>query len=228
MERQSIHRMLFGVAFTVDAADAGLASELEALLPSAAQAADPGGATFALDDHAELPVLDAALRRHVATEAPGHVFVHAGVVAHRGRAIVLPAPTFAGKSELVAALVEAGAAYASDEYAVLRPDGLVEPYARPLTLRGRGRVTAAQLGGTTLAEPVPVGLVAATRYEPGTSFAPAERSPAEGALLLLAHAGQARQDPDRVLDALQRALAGARVLEGPRGEAADAAAALLA
>jgi hypothetical protein len=58
-------------------------------------------------------------------------------------------------------------------------------------------------------------------------FAPTERSPAEGALLLLAHAGQARQDPARVLDALEHAVAGARVLEGPRGEATDAARVLL-
>lgn len=223
----ALHRSVFGVPFTVELADPALAAPLTALLPPGAIEAAPGGATFALGDAAQLDALDAELRRHVATHAPEHVFVHAGVVVCDGRAIVLPATTFAGKSRLVAALVRAGAAYASDEYAVIRPDGLVEPYARPLTLRGQGRVTAAELGGSVHAGPAPVGLIAATRYEPGARWAPAERTAAEGALLLLAHAGQVRLDPARVLDALHRAVAEARVLEGPRGEADEAAAALL-
>jgi len=48
---------------------------------------------------------------HVAEHAPDYIFVHAGVVAWRGRAIILPGVSFAGKSSLVAELVRAGATY---------------------------------------------------------------------------------------------------------------------
>jgi hypothetical protein len=82
-----------------------------------------------------LGILDAQLRMHIALHAPNHVFVHAGVVGLGERAIVLPGRSFAGKTTLVAALVQAGAEYWSDEYAVLDADGLVYPYAKPLSMR---------------------------------------------------------------------------------------------
>ena len=66
---------------------------------------------------------------HVANYAPDRVFVHAGVVAWRGRALVLPGTSFAGKTTLVAELVRAGAIYYSDEYAVLDEQGRVHPYS---------------------------------------------------------------------------------------------------
>ncbi len=68
-------------------------------------------------------MLDAHLRARIALYAHDVVFVHAGVAVAEGKAIVIPAPTFSGKSALVAALVAAGAEYFSDEFAVLRPDG---------------------------------------------------------------------------------------------------------
>jgi hypothetical protein len=61
--------------------------------------------------------------------------VHSGVVAHDGRAILLPGPTHAGKSTLVAELVRLGAPYFSDEYALIDADGRVHPYPRPMLLR---------------------------------------------------------------------------------------------
>jgi hypothetical protein len=45
---------------------------------------------------------------------------------------------------------------------------------------------------------------------------------------LLAHSGQARLAPQRTLEALRRVVAEAVTLEGPRGEAEEAARALLA
>jgi hypothetical protein len=45
----------------------------------------------------------------VATLAEDLVFIHAGVVGWRNRAIVMPGHSFSGKSTLVLALVEAGA-----------------------------------------------------------------------------------------------------------------------
>ena len=51
------------------------------------------------------------------------------------RALLIPGATFTGKTTLVQALVQAGATYYSDEYAVLDDAGLVHPYPRPLSIR---------------------------------------------------------------------------------------------
>ena len=99
-----------------------------------ARTRDTDKALEALEDHLQL---------YVAEHAPRRVFVHAGVVGWRGKAIVIPGRTHTGKSTLVKALVEAGATYYSDEYAVLDKRGRVHPYARPLSMRpiGGGRPT---------------------------------------------------------------------------------------
>lgn len=220
----------FGVTLTARAPDPGLLAAIAALLPPGSQPGEPADAVATVDlgKLGELDVLDAEIRRLVATHAPDHVFVHAGVVARHGRALVLPAATFAGKSTLVAALVRAGADYLSDEYAVLAADGRVHPYARRISLRGRGEVSAEELGGRTITEPLAIAVIAATRYEPGAVFAPERRTPAAGALALLEHAGQALEHPGRVMTAVHAAAREAVVLAGPRGEAEATAHALLA
>jgi hypothetical protein len=92
----------------------------------------------------ELPValmlLEAQLRIYVGLNAPNRIFVHAGVVGHRGTAIVIPGLSFAGKTTLVLALVRAGAVYYSDEFAVLDERGRVHPYAKPVSVREGGEV----------------------------------------------------------------------------------------
>ena len=76
---------------------------------------------------------------HVAEYAPEFVFVHAGVVAWQGRALLLPGVSHAGKSTLVAELVRAGATYYSDEFALLDSHGRVHPFARDLRIRRPGK-----------------------------------------------------------------------------------------
>ena len=71
----------------------------------------------------------------IAERAPRRIFIHAGVVSWRGRAIVLPGRSYAGKSRLVAALLREGATYYSDEFAVLDARGRVHAYPRQLSLR---------------------------------------------------------------------------------------------
>lgn len=167
----------------------------------------------------------------VAASAPERLFVHAGVVALGGRAALLPGRSFAGKTTLVAELVRAGAAYYSDEYAVLDADGLVHPYARPLGVRGAGgagrrRVTAAELAGASGAGPVPVGLVYVGEYRAGARWRPRRLTAGRGVLELLAHTVAARREPARALAVLGRATASATILKGARGEAAATAAAI--
>lgn len=170
------------------------------------------------------------IRLFIAEHARRRVFVHAGVVGWQGRAIVLPGRSHAGKSELVAALVRAGASYLSDEYAVFDGHGRVHPYASPLSLR-RGesevRLTAGELGGRSAARPLPVGLVAFAEYHPGARWRPRPLTAAQALLVMVGHAFPVRSKPAATLEAFDRALASAIALKGARGEAEPVAHALL-
>jgi hypothetical protein len=179
-----------------------------------------------------LGILDAELRMYVALHAPDHVFVHAGVVGVKDRAIVLPGRSFAGKTTLVAALVQAGAEYWSDEYAVLDAEGFVHPYPKPLSVRiDDTRVTEERavesLGGRAGNRPLPVALIAFTTYRPGVVFAPRPCTTGEGAIKLLEHSIAARSRPEQVLATVRRAASDAAILEGDRGDADEAASAML-
>jgi hypothetical protein len=171
------------------------------------------------------------LQLHVAERAPRHVFVHAGVVGWRGRAILLPGRSGAGKTMLVAELIRAGATYYSDEYAILDGRGRVRPFARPLAVRAEGSVRRRRppgaFGARTGTRALPVALVVVSRYRPGARWRLRRLSPGEGALALMAHTVPARRDPARVLAALQAVAVRAPVFRGVRGEAREAARALL-
>ncbi len=166
------------------------------------------------------------LQLYIAEMAPEHVFVHAGVVGWRGRAIVLPGRSYCGKTTLVAALVDAGADYYSDEYAAFDATGRVHAYARALSIRAAGtsgltrrRIDAPDQGG----EPLPVGLVVVSAYRAGAEFQPRRLSPGEGALALVANTVPARRVPERMLVTLERVVAQARLVSSDRGEAAAVA-----
>lgn len=178
-----------------------------------------------------LEVLDARLRNYVALHAPDHIFVHAGVVAHGGRAIVIPGPSFSGKTTLVAELVRAGAQYYSDEFAVLDEQGLVHPYAKPLSMRAGGIEQTDrgvhEFGGTAAEEAAPIGRVVITTYHPDAQWNPQQLSAGEAVLALLSNTVPAQERPEQSLSTLKRALEHAAVLQGERGDAAALAAELL-
>ena len=179
-----------------------------------------------------LEAFESDLHRYVAEWAPRRVFVHAGVVGWKGRAIVIPGRSFTGKSTLVAGLVRHGATYYSDEYAVLDGRGRVHPFPRALALRNNGntkqeRLSLKSLGGKTGSEPLPVGLVVVSRYRAGARWRPRRLTPGQGVLALLANAVSARRQPNRVLSSLRQAIARAPVIQGTRGEAGEVAAQLL-
>ena len=178
-----------------------------------------------------LAVLETHLKLYVAERARRRVFVHAGVVGWRGRALLLPGSSHAGKSTLVTELVRRGARYYSDEYAVLDASGRVHPYARdPQVKVGGGRSVSlplSELGGRPGREALPVGLVALARYQDGSRWRPRLISAGPGALEVLAHTVPARLRPEAALAALHRVVNRAPVWKGTRGEAAEAAAWLL-
>lgn len=171
-------------------------------------------------------LLRTQMRRYVGNHSENLIFVHSGVVAYNGRAILLPGHSFAGKSTLVVALMRAGADYYSDEFALLDESGLVSQYLDPIQLRGPNgreviRVESGQL------EPVPVGLVAITVYTPGAVWSPRRLSTGEGVVAVMEHASPAREKPAATLTTLRRALERAEILAGERGEADETANALL-
>lgn len=172
-------------------------------------------------------MLRTQMRRFVGYHSLDLIFVHAGVVSHRGKAILLPGASFAGKSTLVEALVRAGAEFYSDEYAMFDKSGHVGHYREPLSLRGPNGQTEVEVGSGALLEPASVGLVAITVYTPGSSWVPRRLSTAEGVVAMMEHAIPARDRPVETVATLRLALADALILEGRRGEADETAAALL-
>ncbi len=170
--------------------------------------------------------LESDLQLFVAEWARRRVFLHAGVVGWRGRAIVIPGRSFTGKTSLVAAMVRAGGTYYSDEYAVLDARGRVHPYPRQLSIREPEgnrprRCPPEALGGRAGSRPLPVGLVVVTSYRPGARWRPRVLSAGRAALALLDNTVPALRKPAAVLDTLQQVVCHALTLKGVRGEAEE-------
>lgn len=188
----------------------------------------------ALSSHSTLPAalkaFESDLQIHVAEMSPQSVFVHAGVVSWKERVILLPGRTFSGKSTLVRRLVQAGALYYSDEYAVLDTTGRVHPHPGPLSIRherGATRYMIEALGGRAGLEPAPVSLVVMTRFRATARFQPLRLSPGRGALALLANTVPARRHPEAALATLGKVVTSAPVFESERPDACDVADAIL-
>ena len=241
----------FGVALEITVDDPALWPVIEPILPPNRHSCESSDATerFGLEqcgmdayalvvgetpwiEHATLDVavnaLDQQLRLHIAAKAPGLIFVHAGVVALQGRALVIPGESFSGKTTLVRALVQSGAMYYSDEYAVLDPEGCVHPYARRLSIRSEdglpeGERHVGEFGGIAAEESAELAVVALTRYRAESRWEPRELSQADGVVALLANAVPAQERPREALQVLRRAVRGARILEGDRGDSRLAA-----
>lgn len=172
------------------------------------------------------------LRLFVGERSTRRVFVHAGVVGWRGRAIVIPGRSYTGKTTLVRALCERGATYYSDELAVFDARGRVHPFPTPLGIRNEGEIRSTKLSPETLSSPVgvkplPVGLVAVTRYTPGSRWQPRTLSAGRAVLALLDNTVSAQWRPTKAMATLGRVVTSAAVLRGGRGEAAEMADLLL-
>lgn len=166
----------------------------------------------------------------VAENADGLVFVHAGVVAVDGYALVLPGRSRAGKSTLVSALVGHGATYFSDEFAVLDGAGHVRPYRRPLKLRPDSPEVLRH-AGVRSTDPPPettaeVALIASLRWDPENRHEIVRVSRAEGVLALLDNCLCATSRPVEALTITSTCASAARCLSGRRPEAHTTALAL--
>lgn len=234
----------FGVPLAISAPSAVL-PRVETVLPPGWSRREPAeedhefslrprtGSTYAVVDEVgalsgssdleiALQILDSRLRACIALHAPDYIFVHAGAVAHGGRAIVIPGRSFGGKTTLVAELVRAGATYYSDEFAVLDGQGLVHPYPKRLSIRQYGQdYDVGALGGGAGDSPLRIGLIAAGLYVPGVRWEPRRLSGGEAVLEMLSNTVPAQERPEQALSAIRHAVEGAVVLKGERGEAAE-------
>jgi hypothetical protein len=175
-----------------------------------------------------LEVFEQRAQQALAALCADRVFVHAGVVEWKGAAILLPGASGAGKSTLVRELLALGATYASDEYAPIDADGRVDPFERRLRVGGRVVQAGAQPRRDRRTGCFPVRLVVFTRFRAGARFRPRRLSQGRAILELLRHVPCADRLRERVFVNAARAIARARVCRGDRGEAREAAPAILA
>jgi hypothetical protein len=180
----------------------------------------------AIYEHVQYLVDEAMVKRLTHAAA-----VHAGVVAWHGRAVLLPGPSGAGKTTLVAELLQRGAEYYSDEYALLDPEGRVEPYPRPLLLRhgsgNRRPALAAEWQAPTGSAPAPLGWIVSVERQEGAAWSVRSQPQSEALLSLLRNTPHVMQDRPALRDTLRRAAASAACFAGVRGEAAQAASGIL-
>lgn len=177
-----------------------------------------------------LEFFDTEIRITVAEFAPEHVFVHCGVVGWKGKAIVIPASSFKGKTTLVAELVRSGAEYYSDEYAVFDSNGLVHPFARKLAMRSRPvpgeepqttNITARSLGGRAGKEPIPVGWVLVTQFRENAKWKPRYLTPGQGVIEMLSQTLPIRYAPEFSLNVLKKVATNAIIMKSYRFDAAE-------
>ena len=165
----------------------------------------------------------ASLRKNIhhciAEHSRDRVFVHAGVAGWKGRAVVCPGRSHAGKSTLIWSLLNAGATYYSDEYAVFDNNGHVHPFPVPINLRvpeGRGRSVAADRIGT---EPAGTNLILFAQYRENRKWEPIVLTPGQTVLRLIQNSLSMRRNPSGVLGVLKTVALATKAYAGERGEA---------
>ena len=179
-----------------------------------------------------LPIFEKHAEQLTAFRTQDYLFVHAGVVGWQGQAILIPGRSMAGKTTLVKALVEAGATYYSDEFAVLDKAGRVHPYPLPLSIRGLNgqpnrKAPVEELGGQAGVEVLPVGLVVVTHYQSRARWRPQPLSPAQALLALMDNTVAAQREPQYTMPILRQVVLNAQTIQGKRGSAQRIASALL-
>jgi hypothetical protein len=172
-----------------------------------------------------LKFFDAVLRATVAEYSRDLVVLHAGAVGWRGRAIVMPADSYKGKSTITAELVRQGASYYSDDFAILDKNGRLHAFPRTISMRtGDHRaydLDPRSLGGSTDEKPIPVGLVLFTEYKSNAKWRPKVLSPGMGVLEMIPYALPFHQNPDFCLKVLNSVASRAIIASSSRGTAEE-------
>jgi hypothetical protein len=165
-----------------------------------------------------LRILQKEIYLCIAEHSRNYAFIHASVVAWNKSAIIFPGASHAGKSTLAWALVQAGAVYYSDEYAVLDEQGTIHPFALPINLRlpnGERRAVVPDCVGSDPLEPV---LIVFARYQPKGIWRPHPLRPGESMLRLVQHSISIRSNSAFVLRILKEITSSATAYAGTRGD----------
>jgi hypothetical protein len=177
-----------------------------------------------------MDLFNSRLRLTVAEFAVSKVFLHAGVVAWKGRAIIIPAESFRGKTTLVAELVKKGALYYSDEYAVLNKNGFVQSFPKPLSLRvtedkyAQTDYSVESLGGRAGKKNIPVGMVLITKFDSRLTtkkWKPKLLSAGNGVMEIIPHTISIRNNTKFALNVLNKVASRAIIVKSKRGEAKE-------
>jgi len=168
---------------------------------------------------------EALLRATVGEWAPEHVVLHAGVVGWKGKAIVMPADSFKGKSTITAELVRRGAAYYSDDFAILDKNGRVHAFPRMISMRDEKYrpylLHPESLGGRRDEKPISVGLVLFTEYKKEAKWRPRVSTGGQGVLDMIPYALSFRRNPEFCLRVLNLVAGRAIIASSPRGTAEE-------
>lgn len=182
--------------------------------------------------------VESSIRVTIAEYARAKVFLHAGVVGWKGRAIIIPGRSYAGKSTLVAELVKKGALYYSDEYAVLDAEGNVQPFPKWLSLRGiidsstQLDCSVESLGGIAGSATISAGMILLMQYDENAQlnssrWQPERLSAGQGVMEILPHTLPIRNKPKFVLEVLNKLTTRAIIVKTVRGDAKEFATMLL-
>ncbi len=167
-----------------------------------------------------------ALDETVVQRLNGLRAVHAGVIAWKGRVLLFPGLSHAGKSALVREFLRRGATYFSDEYALIDAAGCVHPYPRPLLVRDGGDeqhpLLAHALDAPVGDAPLPLGWIFVIAYRPESAWNVMTISQGEALMALLQNTPHVLAKSPEMVGIFQRAIADAQCFAGMRGDAADA------
>ncbi len=169
------------------------------------------------------------IRITVAEFAVGRVFIHAGVIAWKGKGIIMPGRSFHGKTALTVALIKRGAVYYSDEYAVLDAEGFLHPFPKMLSVRGEINdykqidYPVETFGGTAGTEKIRVGLVLVCEYKEKARWNPKVLSPAKGVIEVIQNTIPIRQNPQFTLEVLNKVADEALFVKSKRGDVSKSA-----
>lgn len=183
-------------------------------------------AATSLEQDAAVHAVQSDAKFWIAATAIDVTFVHAGVVGLGDGAILVPGASRAGKTSLVMALLERGASYFSDDFAIIDDDGRVWPFPLPLNVRSgasRSSVPAPSMSAHVADAAAPVAGVLTTTYRADSIFRPIATSRGMAALRLAQNAPAIQLQPARTLVRIRAAVAGTRAFEGDRGDAGTVA-----
>ncbi len=170
-----------------------------------------------MDREAVFRVFEEHVHFAVALQSPRRLFVRASVVGCGGRAVVLLGDDRA-RMGVTIDLLDAGAVYYSNMYAVFDRHGHIHPYPTPLA-RGSSHSLEAgpgpqrSAGRSIRRRPLPVGLIAVVGGGPGPVASRLELSSGQATLALLGHTVACRLRPRFALEMLRRPVSAAVALD---------------